>query len=297
MAIALYTLMTDLKKAKRWTGVHTLIVASRYGHDKVVKMLLAKFNPDLEQEGTVKFDGYVIEGASALWCAACAEQLALTEDLDIVKYLTYHNANIHIANKYNNTCLMIASYKGHLDVVSFLLENGANPNEKALCGATALHFAAECGYVDVVRELLKYNAKFSVKRWLPELTKEERIEALELLGASYANDKENYDLVKAYKYMHMSMELRYEDPDNPIKKNLIPPVPAYENWVECQTLYELEAIQGNNNSLHMEALTIRERILGTQNPEVPHPVIYRGAVFADNARFDRRVADGKERII
>lgn len=37
----------------------------------------------------------------------------------------------------------------------------------------------------------------------------------------------------------------------------------------------------------MEALTIRERILGRHNPEVPHPVIFRGAVFADNARFDR----------
>lgn len=47
-----------------------LIVASRFGHDRVVKMLLDKFKPDLEEEGTVKFDGYVIEGASALWCAA-----------------------------------------------------------------------------------------------------------------------------------------------------------------------------------------------------------------------------------
>jgi hypothetical protein len=34
--------------------------------------MLTKFKPDLEKEGTVKFDGYVIEGASALWCAACA---------------------------------------------------------------------------------------------------------------------------------------------------------------------------------------------------------------------------------
>lgn len=37
----------------------------------------------------------------------------------------------------------------------------------------------------------------------------------------------------------------------------------------------------------MEALTIRERILGSTNSEVPHPVVFRGAVFADNARFDR----------
>lgn len=49
-----------------------LIIAARYGHDKVLKMLLSKFKPDLEQEGIVKFDDYVIEGASALWCAAGA---------------------------------------------------------------------------------------------------------------------------------------------------------------------------------------------------------------------------------
>lgn len=109
-----------------------------------------------------------------------------------------------------------------------MLENGANPNERALCGATALHFAAECGYVDVVKELLRYNATFCVNDvgmtpiraaaertrsdvvefLLDKVSQEEKIEALELLGASYANDKENYDIVKAYHYMHMSMELR-----------------------------------------------------------------------------------------
>ncbi len=33
--------------------------------------------------------------------------------LDIVKYLIKHKANIHLANKYNNTCLMIAAFKGY----------------------------------------------------------------------------------------------------------------------------------------------------------------------------------------
>ncbi|PSN51229.1 Protein fem-1 B [Blattella germanica] len=271
-----------------------LIVAARNGHDKVVKMLLSEFKPDIEQEGTVKFDGYVIEGASALWCAAGAGHLHVVKTLvktganvnhptktnstplraacfdgrlDIVKYLTDHLADIHIANKYNNTCLMIAAYKGHLDVVSFLLEKGANPDEKAHCGATALHFAAECGHVTIVKELLEYGmspliaaaerTRADVVEYLvtrPEVSQEERIEALELLGASYANDKDNY---------------------------------SYENWIECQTLEELEAIQLNHNALHMESLSIRERILGSHNPEVPHPVIFRGAVFADNARFDR----------
>jgi len=48
-----------------------LIIASRHGHEKVVKMILGNFKTvDIEQEGVVKFDGYMIEGASALWCAA-----------------------------------------------------------------------------------------------------------------------------------------------------------------------------------------------------------------------------------
>lgn len=37
----------------------------------------------------------------------------------------------------------------------------------------------------------------------------------------------------------------------------------------------------------MEALTVRERILGVHCPEVAHPVVFRGAVCADNGRFDR----------
>ncbi|KAL0278710.1 UNVERIFIED_CONTAM: hypothetical protein PYX00_000453 [Menopon gallinae] len=313
-----------------------LIIAAKHGHNKLVKTLLSKFNLNLELEGTIKFDGCVIEGASALWVAAGAGFLNVVKTLvkngahvnhptrtnstplraacfdgrlDIVKYLTDHCADIHIANKYNNTCLMIAAYKGHLDVVSFLLEKGANPDEKANCGATALHFAAECGHTAIVKEMLEYGAaiiknqdgmtplmtaaertRADVVEYLitrPEFTKEERIEALELLGASFANDKDNYCLEKAYHYLYTAMKLRYRDPDNVIRKPMSTPVPAYENCIECQTLQDLEAIRLNQNALHMESLAIRERILGRHNPEVPQPVIFRGAVFADIARFDR----------
>lgn len=86
------------------------------------------------------------------------------------------------------------------------------------------------------------------------------------------------------------MELRYEDLENIVKKELKPPVPAYESWIECTSLQDILAIRYNHNSLHMESLTIRERILGTHCPEVAHPVVFRGAVCADNGRFDRCVA-------
>ncbi|XP_012285319.1 protein fem-1 homolog B isoform X2 [Orussus abietinus] len=349
MSITLYALLSGTSDEEAYSLINQkvldeegeqytpLIVAARYGHNKVVKILIEKFKElDLEQQGTVKFDGYVIQGATALWCAAGAGHLNVVKTLvqaganvnyatqanstplraacfdgrlDIVKYLIDHNADINIANMYNNTCLMIAVYKGHIDVVNFLLYNGANPNEKANCGATALHFAAECGHTKIVIELLNYGTKMTknvngvtplitaaerARREiveclveLDEVTKEEVIEAYELLGASYANDKDNYCIDRAYKYLQKAMTLRYSDPENIIYKKVCKPVPAYENWRESETLEALERIKGNNSALHMESLAIRERILGTHNPEVPHPIIYRGAVFADNDRFDR----------
>ncbi|MCL4141303.1 UNVERIFIED_CONTAM: hypothetical protein GTU68_045574 [Idotea baltica] len=229
--------------------------------------------------------------------------------LDIVKYLTDHSADIHITNKYNNTCLMIAAYKGHVHIVQFLLELGANPNEKANCGATALHFAAECGHVEIVKELLKSGAKIYknehgitpliaaaertraevVEYFVSEgnISRGEKIDAYELLGASYASDKDNYDIGLASMYLMLGMQERFSDPSNIIYKPETRPIPAYDNRLECERVEELQTIQNNSAELHMESLVIRERILGPHNPEVPHPVIFRGAVFADNARFDK----------
>ncbi len=312
------------------------IIAARNGHFKVVKILLTHFSVDLEQTGTVKFDGFVIQGATALWCAAGAGHLDIVKCLlnhgaevnhttlsnstplraacfdgrpDIVRYLVENGADISIPNKYDNTCLMIACYKGHNDVVQYLLEQGADPNSKAHCGATALHFSAERGYLKIVELLVKHGAlllendqhmnalqiaaegcqadivEFFILHTNPSVTTQ--IEALELLGASYANDKENYDVDRCYAYLMLAMQQRYQDSSNIIKKSVQPPIPAYENRKECETVEELECIKEDHNALHMESLILRERILGEDNIEIPHPVIFRGAVFADSARFDR----------
>lgn len=229
--------------------------------------------------------------------------------LDIVRYLVEHQADISITNKYNNTCLMIAAYKGHADVVRFLLEQGAEPNATAHCGATALHFAAEAGHLEIVSELVRWQAAIVVNghgmtplKVAAESCKAEvvelllahahcdplsRIEALELLGASFANDRENYDIQKTFQYLLMAMKERYRDPENVVAKEPLAPVEAYGSRGECRTLRELEAIRADRDALHMEGLMIRERILGSNNIDVSHPIIYRGAVHADNMEFEQ----------
>lgn len=65
-------------------------------------------------------------------------------------------------------------------------------------GMTPIKAAAERTRKDVVEFLLER----------PEINKEEKIDALELLGASYANDKDNYCLEKAYDYLYRTMQMR-----------------------------------------------------------------------------------------
>lgn len=359
MAISIFALLWNMDKPivkeildhqSEFDGQKTtpLVIAAKLGETKVVQVLLSNFDVDIEQRSTVRFDGYVIHEATALWCASGAGHLDIVElliknganvnnatatnstplraacfdgRLDIVKYLIEHGADLTIPNKYDNTCLMISCYKGHTKVVRHLLEKGANPDLKAHCGATSIHFAAECGHLDVVKELIHFGAsmlendlgmtplmvaaecgKEDIVHYFlkqPECLRLSRIEALELLGSSFANDKETYDLHKTYEYLREAMALRMVDNRNrsafsgkyeQVPKPNLPPVSAYSNHVECKTMQELEAIRANRDALHMEALTIRERILGSNNPEIPHPVIFRGAVFADNGRFDRCIA-------
>ena len=138
-----------------------LIMACRNGHLNVVEYLVDKCHADIEQVGSVTFDGETIEGAPPLWCAAAAGHLSIVKYLvkcgadvnsttftnstplraacfdghiDIVTYLVDHQADIEIANRHGHTCLMIACYKGHMKIVKYMLEKKANVNRKSIKG-------------------------------------------------------------------------------------------------------------------------------------------------------------------
>ena len=120
----------------------------------------------------------------------------------------------------------------------------------------------------------------------PECTKEQRIDALELLGATIANDDECRDTEKAFSYMKRGMEMRYEDPAHPLLKKKMEPVEAYQNRKESQTLEELALLEGDDHAIGMEGLIIRERILGSDNPAILYEIRFRGDVLADFEEYE-----------
>ena len=265
-----------------------LWVAAAKGHFEVVRLLI---------EQSAEVDGRTSNNSTPLRAAA------VDGHLDIVRCLVENGADVNARNNFNSTPLMITCHSGHLNVASYLVKHGANIKLQDDDGRSCLHYASKRGHVQVVCELLALGAKQTQNRnrltplleasndckiemveWFinrPECSKEQRIDALELLGATIANNSKAYDIEKAFSFMKRGMEERYEDPSCPLLKKKMEPVEAYQNRTESQTLEELSLLEGDDLAIQMEGLMIRERILGTDNTILRIPIRYRGAVLAD----------------
>ena len=179
-----------------------------------------------------------------------------------------------LQDKDGNTALHGAAEWGHLETVSQLLALGASqlPNNQ---GLTPLLHACNFCSIEMVEYLINR----------PECTKEPRIDALELLGATIANYKSR-DINKAFSYMRRGMEMRYEDLAHPLLKKKMELVEAYQNRKESQKFEELALLEGDDHAIGMEGLIIRERILGPDNPAILYDIRYRGAVLADSEEYE-----------
>ncbi|KAI8777545.1 protein fem-1 C [Biomphalaria glabrata] len=319
-------------------GATPLIMAGRNGHLDVVKYLVEHCKAEIEQVGSVTFDGETIEGAPPLWCAAAAGHLNIVKYLvehganvnkttftnstplraacfdghfAIVKYLVEQKADIEIANRHGHTCLMISCYKKHLQIVEYLLKLKAQVNRKSIKGNTALHDCAESGSLEIMKLLLKHGAvmvkdhyqmtplmaaavagfhqivEYLISR--AECSRLEKIEALELLGATYIDRKR--DNLAALEVWHRALKLRFEDGQKPLPKpKNVKPVEAYEFAVEAHSSSMLDEIVSDPDEMRMQALLVRERILGPAHPDTSYYIRYRGALYADMGNFDRCIS-------
>ncbi|XP_015126732.1 protein fem-1 homolog CG6966 [Diachasma alloeum] len=317
-------------------GATPLVMACRNGHYDVAEYLIEKCGADIEQPGSVVFDGETIEGAPPLWCAAAAGHLALVKLLvkrgarlnsttttnstplraacfdghfEIVKFLVQHGADIEAANRHGHTCLMIACYRGHIRIAKYLLALKADTNRKSVKGNTALHDCAESGSLEILKILLDHGARMEVDSYgmtpllaaavagrthivehligIPHLVnRKERIDALELLGATYVDKKR--DMILALEYWKRAMEERYRGDGPVIEKPPRPPVvAAYDYAQEVSEPEQLDELLADPDEMRMQALVIRERILGPAHPDTSYYIRYRGAIYADAGKFER----------
>ena len=247
--------------------VTPLIIAAHNGHLNSVKILLG-YGADVDARGTLKIADEVRKGCTPLSAAAASGHL------DVVKLFINEGAFVDLQDEDGDTALHYAVKGGHLEIVSVLLALGASQLPNNL-GLTPLLYACDECFIEMVEHIINR----------PECTKEQRIDALELLGATIANI-ECRDTEKAFSYMKRGMEMRYEDPAHPLLKKKMEPVEAYQNRKESQTLEELALLESDDHAIGMEGLIIRERILGPDNLANLHSIWYLGAVLADSEEYE-----------
>ena len=243
------------------TGSTPLRVAAHEGHLDIVKCLVDRGADVNARNYTADYNEESTPVVGQFWSSYFR---------DTNNYLTQQY-------KVGRTALHDAVERGHLKIVSELLALGASQLPNGL-GLTPLLYACDECSIELVEHIINR----------PECTKEQRIDALELLGATIANDKFG-DSEKAFSYMKRGMEMRYEDPAHPLLKNKTEPVEAYQNRKESQTLEELALLEGDDDhAIGMEGLIISERILGPDNlATLPRIVNRAGAgLFVQPEKYD-----------
>jgi ankyrin repeat protein len=130
------------------SGFTALMVAAVDATDTVPDLLAAGANVDTKD---------YVEGATAL-TIACQRK-----NLQVIKALVNHGANVNAVSKYGQTPLMRAAGTCSEPVVRYLLQNGAKVAEKSASGGTALFSAVVQGCVDVAEMLLQAGADVNVR--------------------------------------------------------------------------------------------------------------------------------------
>ena len=225
-------------------------------------------------------------------------------NLSVVKYLVGHGGDINMPNVHGGTCLMNGVRSAAL--TQYLLEVGAAVNHQDKNGFTALTGAIAENEIESVKLLLDNKAAINMtnihgdnairiaalkgkKNMLDLLVEadcvglEEHIEALELLG-TVAVDDEN-DVVKAQEYWGSAIKMRHEN-HIPVR-NLLAPKLIYHQAGEVHSAGALASVISDSDKLWNHALYVRERILGELHQDTSYYLMYRGAVHADNAEYDR----------
>ena len=223
---------------------------------------------------------------------------------DICQCLIQNQADIDVRDSRYCTPLIQASCNNDVKKVAMLIENGAKVDLQDMNGNTALHHAVLNSYYsldfectpDICLALLTAKASIHLcnsQGWTPlllastnciesvveillkqpEVTKEQRANALELLGASTCLMDGFFSYIEeGFSYIKRGMKERFADASHPLLKQQVEPAEAYQNRRECQTLDELAEIEGDEDAIIMESLVIRERIIGANNVELLKPI-------------------------
>jgi Fem-1 family protein b len=276
-------------------NVTVLWAAAALNNFKIVKLLI---------EHGAEINHTTKTNSTALRCAC------RNGNIDMVRYLVEKGADVRITKIHNETNLIASLFNEDIKMTSFLVDDlGYDVNECTDDERSPLYIAAERGSLEQVQFLLNRGARnFRAKhdQMSPIILAAEKrqtnivaaislhcsvleqIEAEEVLGSAFACGEHGIcDLEKSFNYFYQALELRLKH--NLPKVLRLSTEEVFNNRQECQTIHQLNEFRSDYDNIYIEALLVRERLLGPTNKKYRCSLRYRGAALADNAQHYRGI--------
>ncbi|XP_064078564.1 protein fem-1 homolog A-like [Macrobrachium nipponense] len=194
---------------------------------------------------------------------------------------------------------MRACNRGNPVLVRYLIEIGADVDKQRIDGITALHECAENGHLEAVKLLLDHYAyitpdifgetpllsaslkghahvvEYMISR-RELISQEDRIKALELLGATFADNRR--DVARAVMYWERAMNARR---DNDIPVNTEADDPRFSQYFqEVTTPQQLEEISFSRDGIAIQSMLVRVRLLGYTHHAAYNDIRRKGDKFS-----------------
>ena len=232
-------------------------------------------------------------------------------NLDMVRYLVEKGGDIRIADVDNDTNLVVSICHRHLNVVTYLVdEAGFDVNECDEDGCSPLYIAVIFSSSEITQLLLDRGARdspstggqMSALMWaaetlqtdifdaiLPHCSVLERIEGTELFASALiCFGLDGDELERAFEYLGRALDLRaqYDLPKvlRPASMRIL------DGRQECETIDQLQMKRSSRDDMWMEAMLVRERLLGPTNARFNHSIRQFGAVLTDRGDCHQAVA-------
>ena len=158
-----------------------------------------------------------------------------------------------------------------------LVEHGADTSLRTQFGDDALRCAALHGKAEIVEYLVAES----------KATVQQRADIYSLLGATFVDKIRSAERGLPFWIKAVNIRMKeltaYED-------RIDVPNPVYDNALEARDTETLAAIAGNVDAIRMQALVLRERILGLAHPETIKGICRCAAYYRDLGA-DRRCSD------
>ncbi|CAF0742233.1 unnamed protein product [Adineta ricciae] len=229
----------------------------------------------------------------------------------LARYLIANGAEVRIKKERNDTNLILSVFREHVDLVHYLVDElGCDVNECDDEHRSSLYLAVERGSYELVEFLINRGARnlpIKYDRTTPLMLAAEKrradlvnligshcsifeqIEAEELLGSAYACQEYGAcNLQKTWQHLLHALQLRLA---HQLPKSMqCSTHEVFQHRRECQTREQLQEIQTNHANLHIEALLVRERILGPKNFKYRHSLLLRGTTLVHSNQYQQGIA-------